>query len=123
MLPRCRDGGIAFTAYGPLAGGWLSGKYRRDEPPPPGSQNDVAPRALRPFRRGCRLLGLDRMTEIARQRGLEIPVLAYAWLYSAPMVDGVVLGPRQPEHLGPAVAALDVKLSEAERDELASLFP
>ena len=52
-----------------------------------------------------------------------MPTLAFAWLFSDPRVGGVVVGPRRPEHLAPAVAAAEVSLSQAERDEVASLFP
>jgi aryl-alcohol dehydrogenase-like predicted oxidoreductase len=52
-----------------------------------------------------------------------MPTLALAWLLSDPRVAGVVVGPRRPEHLDPAVAARDLHLSPSERDDLASFFP
>jgi aryl-alcohol dehydrogenase-like predicted oxidoreductase len=67
--------------------------------------------------------GLDRFEEAARDRDVDMPTLALAWLLSDPRVTAVVVGPRRPEQLTPAVAALALQLSEAERDELASLFP
>jgi aryl-alcohol dehydrogenase-like predicted oxidoreductase len=67
--------------------------------------------------------GLERLADAARQRCVDMPTLAFAWLLSDPQVAGVVSGPRRREHLDPAVAALDLALTEAERDELASFFP
>ena len=123
LLPFCRDRGITFTAFGPLTGGWLSGKYRRGEPPPPGSRMTLRPEPYAHLDCDEVYGGLERLADAARQRGVDMPTLAFAWLLSDPLVAGVVVGPRRPEHLDPAVNALDLALTEAERDELASLFP
>jgi aryl-alcohol dehydrogenase-like predicted oxidoreductase len=123
LLPFCRDRGIRFTAFGPLSGGWLSGKYRPGEPPPPGSRMTLRPQPYAHLDDDAVYGGLERLADAARQRGVDMPTLAFAWLLSDPRVAGVVVGPRRPEHLEPAVAALDVALTEVERDELASLFP
>jgi aryl-alcohol dehydrogenase-like predicted oxidoreductase len=123
VLPFCRDKRIAFTAFGPLTGGWLSGKYRRGEPPPPGSRMTLRPEPYVHLDDEAVYGGLERLAEAARQRGVDMPTLAFAWLLSDPRVAAVVIGPRRPEHLDPAVAALGVELAETERDELASLFP
>jgi aryl-alcohol dehydrogenase-like predicted oxidoreductase len=123
VLPFCRERGITFTAFGPLAGGWLSGKYRRGEPPPPGSRMTLRPEPYAHLDDDAVYDGLERFADAARQRGVDMPTLAFAWLLSDPLVAGVVVGPRRPGHLDPAVAALDLPLTAAERDELASLFP
>ena len=123
VLPLCAERGIAFTAFGPLAGGWLTGKYRRGEPAPPGSRMTLRPEPYLHLDDDAIYDGLDRLDDAARQRGVDMPTLAFAWLLSDPRVSSVVTGPRRPEHLAPAVAALDVALTESERDELASLFP
>jgi aryl-alcohol dehydrogenase-like predicted oxidoreductase len=123
LLPFCRDRGIMFTAFGPLTGGWLSGKYRRGKPPPPGSRMTLRPEPYAHLDDDAIYAGLERLADAAGQRGVDMPTLAFAWLLADPRVAGVVVGPRRPEHLDPAVAALDLALAEAERDELASLFP
>lgn len=123
LLAFCRDRGITFTAFGPLTGGWLSGKYRRGEPPPPGSRMTLRPEPYAHLDDDAVYSGLERLAGAARQRDVDMPTLAFAWLLADPRVAGVVVGPRRPEHLAPAVAALDLALTEAERDELASLFP
>jgi aryl-alcohol dehydrogenase-like predicted oxidoreductase len=123
VLPFCRGRGITFTAFGPLAGGWLSGKYRQGEPPPPGSRMTLRPEPYAHLDDDAVYGGLERFAEAARQRGVDMPALAFAWLLSDPTVAGVVVGPRRPEHFDPAVTALDLHLSAAERDELASFFP
>ena len=67
--------------------------------------------------------GLERFGEAASNRRVDMPTLALAWILSDRRVASVVVGPRRPEHLDPAVAALDLPLSEPERDQLASFFP
>jgi aryl-alcohol dehydrogenase-like predicted oxidoreductase len=123
VLPFCRERGITFTAFGPLSGGWLCGKYRRGEPPPPGSRMTLRPEPYVHLDDDAVYGGLERLAEVARQRVVDMPTLAFAWLLSDPRVAAVVIGPRRPDHLDPAVAALDLELAETERDELASLFP
>ena len=66
---------------------------------------------------------LDALAHAAAARGVDTATLALAWALSQPDVTAVVVGPRRPAHLGPALAALGVTLSADERDELASLFP
>jgi aryl-alcohol dehydrogenase-like predicted oxidoreductase len=122
VLEYCAVRGIGFSAFGPLAGGWLTGKYRRGEPPPEGSRMTQRPGPYRRFDDERVYDGLDRLAEAAATRGLDMPTLAFAWLLSDPRITAVVTGPRRPEHLEPARAALDIRLSPAERDELASLF-
>jgi aryl-alcohol dehydrogenase-like predicted oxidoreductase len=118
VLAFCAERGIRFQAFGPLAGGWLTGKYRRDRPPPPGSRMTQRPEGYRQFERAEVYEGLERLAE----RG-DLPTLAFAWLLSNPDVAAVVTGPRRPEHLDPVFAALELELSPDDRDELASLFP
>jgi aryl-alcohol dehydrogenase-like predicted oxidoreductase len=123
VLPLCAEHGLAFTAFGPLAGGWLTGKYRRDEPFPPGSRMTQRPEGYVQFEHDAVYDGLERFEEAARERSVDMPTLACAWLFSNWGVTAVVAGPRRPEHLDPAFAGLALELSPDERDELASLFP
>ena len=119
----CADHGIGFSPFSPLAGGWLAGKYRRGEAPPPGSRMTMRPEPYLHLDADIVYEGLDRLADAAAQRGVDMPTLAFAWLLTDPRIAAVVFGPRRPEHLDPAIAALEVDLSPAERNELASLFP
>ena len=119
----CADHGIGFSPFSPLAGGWLAGKYRRGEAPPPGSRMTMRPEPYLHLDADTVYEGLDRLADAAAQRGVDMPTLAFAWLLTDPRIAAVVVGPRRPGHLDPAIAALEVELSPAERDELASFFP
>jgi len=123
VLPLCAEHGLGFTPFSPLAGGWLTGKYRRGEPEPEGSRMTTRPEAYLHFLDDDAVWrGLDSLVRAARERGTTPATLALAWLVSNPLVSAVITGPRRPEHLEPALEALAVPLSEAERTELGALF-
>jgi len=107
---------VWFQAFSPLAGGWLTGKYRRDAPTPEGSRMTMRPG---PYEHLHDDRVYDALEELAR-RG-DPATLALAWLLADERVS-VVLGPRRPAHLQPALAALRQPLTQADREELSALF-
>jgi len=117
VLPLCREHDVGFQAFSPLAGGWLTGKYRRGESLPEDSRMTKRPEPYEGFR-DDRIY--DALEELER-RG-DPATLALAWLLADDCVS-VVIGPRRPEQLQPAVAALAHPLSLQERDALTALFP
>jgi aryl-alcohol dehydrogenase-like predicted oxidoreductase len=123
VLRLCERHGLGFTPFSPLAGGWLTGKYRPGEPPAEGSRMATRPEPYLHFEDEAVFAGLDALAERARDRGTDTAALALAWLLADERVSAVVVGPRRPEHLDPAVRALDLRLTPTERDELSALFP
>lgn len=123
VLPLCAERGLGFTPFGPLTGGWLTGKYRRDEAPPPGSRMTLRPAPYEHLDREEVYRGLDAFAGAAAERGVDTATLAIAWVLTHPDVTAVIVGPRNPRQLESARAALAVELSQGEREELASLFP
>ena len=122
LVQLCMELGIAYTPFGPLAGGWLTGKYRRDEPAPAGSRMALRPGPYEHLRRPETFAALDRFAEIAERRGVDSATLAIAWLLAQPWVTAVVVGPRRPEQLAPALMALEHPLTRVDADELGGLF-
>ena len=122
VVGLCAERGVAFTAFSPLAGGWLTGKYRRGEPAPTGSRMDLRPEGQLHLARDETYAGLDALAAAAAVRGVDLTTLAYAWLVADPRVTSIVVGPRRPEHLEAPLAALELDLAPDERDELAALF-
>ena len=116
VLPLCAANDVWFQAFSPLAGGWLPGKYRRDAPTPEGSRMTMRPG---PYEHLHDDRVYDALEELAR-RG-DPATLALAWLLADERVS-VVLGPRRPAHLEPALAALRQPLTQADREELSALF-
>jgi aryl-alcohol dehydrogenase-like predicted oxidoreductase len=122
VLAMCERGGLGFTPFSPLAGGWLSGKYRQGEAYPPGSRMTLRPEPYTPLETEKTFRALEAFGAAAAERGLEPSVLAIAWVLNHPQVCSVVVGPRRPAQLETALEALEVPLSLQERDELAKLF-
>ena len=122
VIPLCSAHGLAFQCFGPLAGGWLTGKYRRDAPLPEGSRMTLRPEPYRQFDREPVYRALEALAGVAAERGVSTAGLALAWLLSHPGVTSIVVGPRRPDHLAPVREALALELSPAEHDEVGSLF-
>jgi len=123
LLPLCREHGIGYEAFSPLAGGWLTGKYRRGEAPPAGSRMELRPGPYGAFQDDRVFDALEAFARVAAGRETDMGTLAHAWLLAQPGLTAFVAGPRRPEHVRAAAAATNVRLSKAEADELAALFP
>jgi 1-deoxyxylulose-5-phosphate synthase len=123
VLPLCAERGLGFTPFGPLSGGWLSGKYRRGEAPPAGSRMALRPGPYTHLDREEVYRGLDALAAAAAERDVDAATLAIAWVLRHPQVSAVIVGPRRPQQLEPARRALALELTSSEREELASLFP
>jgi NDP-hexose 2,3-enoyl reductase len=83
--------------------------------------------AMRPgpyehLRRPTTFTALDALAEIAKRRGVDSATLAIAWLLAQPWVTAVVVGPRRPDHLEPALRALEHPLSATDAEEVGALF-
>jgi aryl-alcohol dehydrogenase-like predicted oxidoreductase len=122
VFPLCREHGLGYEAYGPLAGGWLSGKYRRGETYPEGSRMTQRPESYLRYARDDVFDGLEALEREALGRGVSMAGLALAWLLGVADVTCVVIGPTRVEHLRPVQEALELDLTEAERDHLRGLF-
>jgi aryl-alcohol dehydrogenase-like predicted oxidoreductase len=122
VLPLCAEQGIAYVPFGPLSGGWLTGKYRRGEAFPAGSRMTQRPEPYERLVDDAVFDGLERLEERAGARGVDMATLAFAWVLAHPGVAGAVCGPGRPEHLAPVLAARDLDLSEQEQREIGGLF-
>jgi aryl-alcohol dehydrogenase-like predicted oxidoreductase len=122
VMEICEREGLGFTPFSPLAGGWLTGKYRRGESYPAGSRMTMRPEPYGVLENERTFDALEAFEAAAAERGVAPATLAIAWILGNPRVTAVIAGPRRPEQLQPYLAALELPLSEQERDELASLF-
>lgn len=109
VLPLCRERGIDYLAFSPLAGGVLTGRYRPGQPPPPGSRL-----ALRP-EYGENLdeetyAAVARLIDRAAEAGVTAAALALAWVLSQPGIRPIV-GVSHPHHLDALAEALSLDLS------------
>jgi aryl-alcohol dehydrogenase-like predicted oxidoreductase len=111
VFPLCADQGLGFTAFSPLAGGWLTGKYRSGRPYPAGSRMTLRPEPYQHLVNEQTFGGLAALSDEARSRGIEMSTLALAWALRHPLMTAAIIGPRRPAHLDSALAALGVTLS------------
>ncbi|MEP7022679.1 MAG: aldo/keto reductase, partial [Actinomycetota bacterium] len=123
MVPACQSAGLGLLPWSPLASGWLTGKYRRDESPADGTR--VAENADEGMRIWNQRGHLDRtwqvlqaVRKVAEGRGVSMAQVSIAWLAARPAVSSVILGARTMEQLEDNLAAADVRLSPEETELL-----
>jgi aryl-alcohol dehydrogenase-like predicted oxidoreductase len=122
VFPLCADRAVGFTAFSPLAGGWLTGKYRSRASYPEGSRMTLRPEPYRHLEVDRTFQGLSQLEAEAAARGVELSALAIAWVLHQPRVDAAIVGPRTPAHLDAAVAATSIRLAQEDAARLARLF-
>jgi aryl-alcohol dehydrogenase-like predicted oxidoreductase len=115
LLGLCAGRGVAYLAFSPLAGGWLTGKYRRGERFPAGSRMTQRPGPYQAYMNGAVFDALDRLRAVASSRGTSLAGLALGWLLADERVSQIVVGPGRPEHLAPVAEALAHPLTGEER--------
>ncbi len=121
LIPLCREHGIQYQAFSPLAGGWLTGKYRRDAEHPAGSRMTMRPEPYKGFETDEIYGAIEAFVQKADELEVSPGGLALAWALGE--ADSVVTGPRRPAHLDQAREALGLELSPEQREEVGSLFP
>ena len=120
VLPLCEANAISYVPFGPLSGGWLTGKYKRGESFPAGSRMTLRPEPYEQFVDDGVFDALERLGAEADSLGVSMTALAFAWVLAS--VDGAVCGPNRAEHLDPILEARDIHLSPADRDRVGSFF-
>ncbi|WP_440764343.1 aldo/keto reductase [Natronorubrum sp. DTA7] len=116
VLPLCADQGIGVLPWSPLAGGFLTGKYDRDEVPADGRAATDDFMAKRFADENWDVLEVVR--NLADSKGVSPAQLSLAWLLHKPVVDAPIIGPRTIDHLEDSVGALEVDLTDDEIDRL-----
>src|SRR3954470_4465133 len=122
MFPLCADQQVGFTAFSPLAAGWLTGKYAAAGAYPDGSRMTLRPEPYRHLERDAVFRGLKAIAEEAAARGAGMAALAIAWVLHHPRVDAAIIGPRNPAHLAAALAATSIELSDGDSGKLQNVF-
>jgi aryl-alcohol dehydrogenase-like predicted oxidoreductase len=112
MLPLCASEGIGVIPWSPLARGLLTRAWKSD--PTRRSETDQFGKILYDGTRNADKRVVDRLGEVAEQRGTPRAQVALAWLLAKPMVAAPVVGATKPGHLEDAVAALSVRLTPEE---------
>jgi aryl-alcohol dehydrogenase (NADP+) len=119
LVDVCRNENIGILPWSPLAGGWLTGKYRRDTAPTGatrlGEDPDRGMEAYGPRNARERTWQvIDAVRQVAEERGVSMARVALAWVADRPAVTSVILGARTVEQLDDNLAAAGLHLSDKE---------
>src|SRR6266699_3543498 len=118
IVPACLDAGLDFLPWSPLGGGWLSGKYRRDQRPSGDTRlGDDPNRGMEAYdRRGTERTWnvIDAVQKVAEDRGVSMAEVALAWVTARPAVTSTILGARTLSQLEANLRSAQLQLTAAE---------
>lgn len=121
LVPYCEAFGVGIIPYFPLAGGFLTGKYRRGQAPPPGSRGEASAYVQQYFtERNFDVI--ERLEAFAKARGKSMAELAIAWLIARPQVASVIAGVTSVAQLQHNVKASEWELSPEEMQEIEQIL-
>ena len=125
VLPTCVRHGMAVISYSPLAGGWLSGRWRKDAGQRSSSRAWRLPERfdLSQPANQRKLDAVEQLARLAEEAGLTLIQLAIAFALNHPAVTAPIIGPRTMEQLESQLAAADVVLDEAVLDRIDEIVP
>ena len=125
VLPTCVRHGMAVISYSPLAGGWLSGRWRKDAGQQSSSRAGRLPERfdLSQPANQRKLDAVEQLARLAEEAGITLIQLAIAFVLNHPAVTAPIIGPRTMEQLESQLAAADVVLDEAVLDRIDEIVP
>lgn len=110
-IPVCKQFGLGVLPWSPLAGGFLSGKYQKDQPPPAGVRLEKWKERFADVDNDRGWRTIDALHAVAKERDTTVSAVALAWLLAKPAVSSVIFGARSIEQLDENLKAVDVKLT------------
>jgi aryl-alcohol dehydrogenase-like predicted oxidoreductase len=119
----CREHGLGYEAFGPLAGGWLAGRYRRGQTYPEGSRMTQRPDGYRKYETDAVFDALEALEREAQGHGISMAGLAIAWLLGVDDITAVVVGPTRVDQLECMREALELHSNSPDLSHLRGLFP
>jgi aryl-alcohol dehydrogenase-like predicted oxidoreductase len=120
VLPACRRYGMGVIAWGPLASGWLSGRWRKGAEAPSSQRADRLPQRydLSLPENQAKLEVVEQLATLAEEAGMTLIEMALAFVINHPAVTAAIIGPRTMEHLESQLPAVDVRLSDELLDRI-----
>jgi aryl-alcohol dehydrogenase-like predicted oxidoreductase len=125
VLPTCRRYGMGVIPWSPLAGGWLSGRWRKGEDAPGSTRADRLPARYDLSLPGNqrKLDAVEALAQLADEAGIPLIHLAIAFVINHPAVTSAIIGPRTMEHLESQLGAADFTLDPAILDRIDEIVP
>jgi aryl-alcohol dehydrogenase-like predicted oxidoreductase len=121
LIPYCEYANIGLLPYFPLAGGFLTGKYKRGEPAPEGSRGERSP-YVQKYLTDENFDKLDKLRNFADSHGHTLHELAFAWLLGNKHISSVIAGVTKPQQVTSNAATVNWKLSDDEMDKVRELL-
>lgn len=121
LIPCCRDHQVGMVPYFPLAGGFLTGKYQRNQPAPKGSRGESSP-YVQKFMTEALFTLIEKLSAWAGDHGRGLNELAIAWLLAQPQVSSVIAGATRCEQVLNNASAADWELSADEVKEINAIL-
>ncbi len=125
LLPLCRAEGLGVLAYNPLAGGFLSGKYRSGEEPREGTRftlGTAAERYRERYWQRAQFEAMETLRKAVEQRGLDMVSVAVAWVLAQEGISSAIIGASHADQLPASLAAPELELDESLREVIDSLW-
>jgi aryl-alcohol dehydrogenase-like predicted oxidoreductase len=116
LLPLCREEGVGVLPWSPLSGGFLSGKYTRNNPHPEGARRTGFD--FPPIDEARGFDAVDALSEIAKKKGATVAQVALAWLLAQPGVTSIIIGANKMSQLEDNLKAADLRLTDEEVEQL-----
>jgi aryl-alcohol dehydrogenase-like predicted oxidoreductase len=125
VLPTCRRYGMGVIPWSPLAGGWLSGRYRKEADLPESRRAQMLPKRYDMSIPGNqrKLDAADALAQLAADAGISLIHMAIAFVVRHPAVTAAIIGPRTMDHLESQLGAADVELSDEILDRVDEIVP
>jgi aryl-alcohol dehydrogenase-like predicted oxidoreductase len=125
VLPTCQRHGMGVIPWSPLAGGWLSGRYRLGTDMPSSRRAQMLPSRYDMSLPGNqrKLEAADALGQLADESGMSLIEMALAWVIRHPAVTAAIIGPRTMAHLESQLPAADVRLSDEVLDRIDEIVP
>jgi aryl-alcohol dehydrogenase-like predicted oxidoreductase len=125
VLPTCRRYGMGVIPWSPLAGGWLSGRWRKGADDLTSRRSEMLPKRydLSLPENQRKLDAADALARLAEEAGLSLVHMALAFVLRHPAVTAAIIGPRTMEHLDSQLGAADVQLSDDLLDRIDQIVP
>jgi aryl-alcohol dehydrogenase-like predicted oxidoreductase len=125
VLPTCLRHHMGAIPWSPLAGGWLSGRYRKNTDVPTSRRAQMIPSRydMSVPANQRKLDAADALGQLADETGISLIELALAFVIRHPAVTAAIIGPRTLEHLESQLGAADVELSDAVLDRIDEIVP
>jgi aryl-alcohol dehydrogenase-like predicted oxidoreductase len=123
LVPVAQNYGLALIPWSPLAGGFLTGKYRRDQVPPEGSRFEEPDEWAKKHFSEAAFDVIEFLDGMAAQKDCTISQLSLAWCAQQPAITSPIIGPHSLDQLEDNLKAVEIEISDEDRERIDEVIP